>query len=135
MMTRSWLKGILPIVLVAVPFGLIYTLMLYFLTDAVDAEQEIVSWTDHGGPSTLFLMNSGALGWAVVVVIEKTLGLARWGSLGIALCPWALAIGGGFALAVPFTEHLPDSTVGLAMICAAATLGTGAFRTWLADLF
>lgn len=134
-MTGPWLKQVLPIVLVAVPFGAIYTLMLCCLSDAVDVEHEVISWQAQGGPSTLFLMNSGALGWAVVVVTEKTLGFVGRVGFVVALVPWALAIGGGFALAALLCASIPDSTVGLALICAVATLVTGAFRTWLADLF
>ena len=126
---RTWVVGA-----VAALAGVIYSVLIYSFTDAMEAADEFSAYTGEGGPYTLFLITSFLLGWCSVGVLERILGVTGGGLWLIALPWWVASICGGFVSASLIVEHVPDSVLELAVLCAVTVACTGALRIGLSQL-
>ena len=128
LLRRGW-----PVVLVIVPFGVIYCLLLCFLSEAIVAEEHVDHFWDPG-PEMLFTFNSLLLGWVTVVILEHRFGATGLSVFLLAVPCWAVAIGAGFALAALVSEDLPAPPSSYALYCSVSTICAGALRIYFPAL-
>jgi len=129
---RSWSVGF-----VALPCAIVNTVLICVLPDSIEAYAEFwryLALDRWGGPETLFMINSGVLGWVSIVVLERKLGTVGMVVFLIAL-PWCLAaIAGGFALGVLFVEHVPGPIWDMVGYSVVSAVGASAVRTYFHDI-
>lgn len=129
---RAW-----PIGLVALPFGLVYCLLLCVFGEAIEASGQMRGFLanyEWGGVDALFALTSGILGWTSIAVTGYRFGITGAWLLLIAL-PWCLtAIVGGFALAELIIDRLPGPVWELVVCCLVWMIGTCIFRVYLDDV-
>ena len=130
-MGRSW-----PVGVAALPFGLGCCFLVCFFPNAIEVYEEMEMYlvtSRWGGIETLFMLNSGVLGWVSVVVLEHRLGTVGTIVLLISL-PWSLlAIAGGFGLGLLFVDPAPGSIWDMVGFSALAAVGASGLRTYLHD--
>jgi len=126
-----------PLVLVGVPFGIIYCLLFRLFPNAIELSDEFRSelfFSAGGGPNTLFGLNSLVLGWVSIVVLEHRSGIVGPFLLVIGFPYWGIAIGGGFALGVFYLGRIPNSTgelIAFCLVCVILSAGVRSFISYL----
>ena len=131
------LKLYWPMILLAVPFALVYAVLLDFFTEAIEIEDSLTItdslwWKD--GPHTLFITNSAVLGWVSVVVVRTWVAIGGPLLFLISLPCCLLAIDSGFAFGLFLTGSQSDAIRTAHIASAIVTCIAVAARTYYDNL-
>ena len=131
------LKLSFSLAVVALPFGIVYCLLICLFPDAIEAfgaMRHYVSFSRWGGIENLFVLNSLLMGWVTIIVLERTVGSTGHILFAIALPCWVAAIGGGFASGAFFAERVPDTMWELLVYSLVSVVCAGALSIVWADM-
>ena len=122
--------------LVSLPFGLVYCFLLCLLRQSLQAEASewlntYVSISQWGGPTTLFALNAGILGWVCAAVASKRLGEIGTFVLLPVLLWGVLATAGGFFLSTIFVQSAPGVFWKLISLCVLVMAASAGIRACL----
>ena len=110
-----------------------YFVLMVTLSGALSVEGEFAALMPptHGGPSVLFALVAGILGWASVALVERRLSTAGPLIWLYAAIVWGAAAVIGFALAALVLADDVDMVVPAAICCAGVSAVVAGLYTWI----
>lgn len=121
---------------VTLPCAAVYCLMLCLLGDSIkaaDALDTTLGSSSGDGPMTLFMINSGVMGWASVAVLRKRIGITGKTLFALGLIHWPVAIAGGFIAAWLILGTFSTNAFELGAMCAVFAALAGGFNAFMPE--
>ncbi len=126
------LERLWPLGLLVAGFAPVFSLLLWFLSDALDAAAVMRPYLSdrEGGPETLFMLAAGALGWSSVALAEFRLGTTGTVLLWITVPTCLVSITAGFGLAVMLLGPLTDPQWEMLVVSAVTVIAASLVRQY-----